>query len=172
MAFVSQEMKKELTPAIKAVLKKYNMKASIAVKHHSTLVVNIKSGDLDIVTATNEARLESFERQDLYRNPHDVKYLAQRLDDYVQVNEYYIEETYKNYPEISAFLLELKEAMEGPDYFNHDDSMTDYFFRSHYTDINVGNWEKPYVCTSETKDLTPKIEEIRKIADQLIKEAA
>lgn len=47
MAYVSQEMKKELAPAIKDVLKKYNMKASIAVRHHLTLVVNIKSGVID-----------------------------------------------------------------------------------------------------------------------------
>ena len=44
MAYVSQEMKKQLAPAIKAVLKKHNMKGSIAVRHHSTLVVNIKEG--------------------------------------------------------------------------------------------------------------------------------
>lgn len=47
MAYVSQEDKKELTPAIKAVLKKYNVKATIAVRNHSTLVVNIKEGYID-----------------------------------------------------------------------------------------------------------------------------
>ena len=41
MAYVSQEMKKELAPAIKAVLKKYRMKGSIAVNNHSTLEVNL-----------------------------------------------------------------------------------------------------------------------------------
>ena len=44
MAYVSQDDKKKLAPAIKAVLKKYKVKASIAVRHHSTLVVNIKEG--------------------------------------------------------------------------------------------------------------------------------
>ena len=47
MAYVSQEDKKKLAPAIKAVLKKYNMKGSIAVRHHSTLVVNLKAGAID-----------------------------------------------------------------------------------------------------------------------------
>ena len=58
MAYVSQEDKKNLAPAIKAVLKKYNVKASIAVRHHSTLVVNIKSSPLDIISAVNESQLE------------------------------------------------------------------------------------------------------------------
>lgn len=47
MAYMSQENKKALSPAIKAVLKKFNMKGSIAVRNHSTLVVNIKEGVID-----------------------------------------------------------------------------------------------------------------------------
>ena len=123
MAYVSQEMKKELAPQIKAVLKKYGMKGSIAVRHHMSLVVNIKSGKLDILGALGASEYER---------------------DYVQVNPYWIEENYDN-PKVVAFLTELKEAMEGPNFFCHDDSMTDYFHRSHYIDINVGQWNKPYI---------------------------
>jgi hypothetical protein len=47
MAYVSQETKAKLSPAIKAVLKKYNMKGTIAVKHHFSLVVNLQSGPID-----------------------------------------------------------------------------------------------------------------------------
>ena len=46
MAYMSQEKKKELAPKIKAVLKEYGMKGTIAVNHHSSLVVNLKSGPL------------------------------------------------------------------------------------------------------------------------------
>jgi len=166
MAYMSQEKKKALTPAIKAVLKKYNAKASIAVRHHSTLVVNIKSSDLDIVSASNEARLDQIERE-LYHNPN---YYVQ-LDDYVNVNEYWIEDTYKKHPEIVSFLTELKSAMEGDDFFNEDDIMTDYFHRSHYIDINVGSYDKPYVCNVETKDLSNRIAEVKAIRDDL-KQAA
>ena len=84
MAYVSQEMKKELAPAIKAVLKKYRMKGSIAVNNHSTLEVNLSEGYVDCIS-------------------------------------------------------------KGPKYFNNDDAMTDYFSRSHYTDINIGKWNKPFV---------------------------
>ena len=49
MAYVSQEMKKELKPAIKAVLKKYGMKGTIAVRDHMVLVCNLKKGKLDIL---------------------------------------------------------------------------------------------------------------------------
>ena len=123
MAYVSQEMKKELAPAIKAVLKKYGMKGSIAVRHHMSLVCNIKSGKLDILGALGASEYER---------------------DYVQVNPYWIEENYDD-AEVVAFLSELKEAMEGPNFFCEDDIMTDYFHRSHYIDINVGQFNKPYI---------------------------
>jgi len=53
MAYVSQADKKELAPAIKAVLKKYDMKATIAVRNHSTLVVKVKSGAIDFTDYAN-----------------------------------------------------------------------------------------------------------------------
>ena len=50
---------------------------------------------------------------------------------------------------LNKFLKELLDAMKGPKYFNHDDAMTDYFHRSHYTDINIGKWSKPYTLVKE-----------------------
>ena len=47
MAYVSQADKAKLAPAIRAVLNKYNMKATISVRHHSTLVVTVKGGGID-----------------------------------------------------------------------------------------------------------------------------
>jgi hypothetical protein len=47
MAYMSQENKKTLAPAIKSVLKEYGMKGSIGVDNHSTLVVNLKEGHID-----------------------------------------------------------------------------------------------------------------------------
>ena len=120
MAYVSQAMKKDLAPAIKAVLKKYKMKASIAVRTHSTLAVNIKSGAIDFTGNYTHG------------------------DNYIQVNEYWIDDHYANNTVAKNFLNELLAAMKGPKYFNNDDAQSDYFHRSHYTDINVGNWNKPY----------------------------
>ena len=118
MAYVSQADKKALAPAIKAVLNKYGMKGSIAVRHHSTLVVTVKSGAVDV-----------------------SEYM--RGDAYIDVNPYWIDQHYTGIQR--NFLNELLEAMKGPNYFNNDDIMTDYFSRSHYTDITIGTaWNKPY----------------------------
>ena len=118
MAYVSQADKKALAPAIKAVLNKYGMKGSIRVRHHSTLVVTVKSGAIDF-----------------------SEYM--RGEAYIDVNPYWIDTHYSGIAR--DFLNELLAAMKGPNYFNNDDAMTDYFSRSHYTDITIGTaWNKPY----------------------------
>ena len=115
MAYVSQADKKSLAPAIRAVLNKYGMKGSISIRNHSTLCVTIKSGALDF----------------------DCR------DGYEDVNVYWIDQHYAGIQR--AFLNELLDAMKGPNYFNEDDAQTDYFHRSHYTDITIGSaWNKPY----------------------------
>jgi len=118
MAYVSQADKKRLAPAIKAVLKKYDMKGSIAVRNHRTLVVKLRSGRIDF-----------------------APYMRDN-DQYIDVNVYWIDTHYNGVAR--DFLNELLDAMKGSEYFNDDDAMTDYFSRSHYTDIEVGAWNKPY----------------------------
>jgi len=142
MAYVSQEMKKDLAPQIKAVLKKYGLKGSIGVRHHSSLVVNIKSGILDLIGASNKHRIEDAKRRgsEPYIN-----------DNYIQVNENYMSEWMEEVGEskIAKFYDELVAAMKGVgsqsvEWYNNSDIMTDYFDRAYYIDINVGQWNKPY----------------------------
>jgi hypothetical protein len=134
MAYVSQEDKARLAPGIKAVLKKYNMKGSIAVRNHSTLVVNIKSGPIDIISDANAIRKE-------YSDWHGGPFYE--IDGYFDVNVYHIDRGHSG--KAAKFLNELVDAMKGAGYFCEDDIQTDYFHRSHYVSVNVGGgWNKPY----------------------------
>ena len=117
MAYVSQADKARLAPAIRAVLNRYGIKGSISVRHHSTLVVTVKSGNVDFG------------------------------GDNIDVNVYWIDRHYTGVAR--RFLNELHRAMMGPDWFCNDDAMTDYFHRSHYCDIRIGNWQRPYVFMGE-----------------------
>ncbi len=119
MAYVSQQMKAELAPAIKTILKKYGVKGSLAVSNHSTLVLNIKSGKID------------FAKDSTSDNYH------------YQVNTYWTDSHYKG--QAKKFFAEVIAAMKGPKFFDHSDSMSDYFHVSHYIDINLGTWNKPYI---------------------------
>jgi len=116
MAYVSQADKAKLAPQIKKVLSKYGMKGSISIRHHMSLVVTIQSGAIE------------------FEHSHG--------DGYTQVNVYHIDSHYTG--KAKAFLTELLAAMKGPEWFDKSDIMTDYFHVSHYCDINIGKWNKPY----------------------------
>ena len=47
MAYMNQEKKAKIAAAIKPVLKKYGLKATLSVHNHSSICVNIKSGPID-----------------------------------------------------------------------------------------------------------------------------
>ena len=49
MAYISQEDKKELAPAIKKVLKDFGMKGSISIRNHMSLVVTVTEGVLSLI---------------------------------------------------------------------------------------------------------------------------
>ena len=125
MAYVSQELKAKLAPTIKAICKKYGVKASLAVRNHSTLVLNIKSGKIDFINdygSTPEARAD-----------------AEKFG--IQVNPYWYKDHFNG--EAYHFLSEIIPAMNNG---NHDNSdiQTDYFDVGWYIDVNIGRWNKKY----------------------------
>lgn len=137
MAYVSQEMKNKIAPVIKALCAEYGIKATLAVKHHSTLVLNIQSGPIDFLAVGNRIARETAARR-------GQQYYGDECN-YSQVNVYWIEEHYDGVAR--EFLAKAYAALKGPDFFDHSDAMTDYFHRSHYQDINIGRYNKPYVLT-------------------------
>lgn len=138
MAYFNQERKKERTPAIKAILKKYGVKGSLAVRNHSTFVLNIKSGSIDFI--------ENFIQTD--KDKPYAKHMSQDQIEYIRnnrsldVNPYWFQEHYSGVAK--AFLFEIFKAMNAG---NHDNSdiQTDYFDVGWYVDVNIGTWNKPYI---------------------------
>ena len=134
MAYINQNEKKELAVGIKAVLKKYGVKGTIAVRNHMVLVVNIKSGKLDIIqnwfdTVTKKGTVNDY--GDIMAKP-----------EYLSVNQYWIDENYSGV--VKDFIHELYAAMKGDKWFDKSDIQSDYFHTAYYMDVNVGSWNKPY----------------------------
>ena len=114
MAYVSPELKKSLVPGIKAVLKKYGVKGTVSVLHHSTLRVRLTAGAVPF--------------------PDDML-------EHGTVNRYGLS---RNFDGIAReFLTELDEAINVGN-FDRSDIMTDFFCVGYYTAIRVGDWGKPY----------------------------
>ena len=127
MAFISQQDKKTLAPAIKAVFKKYGLKGTISIQHHMTLCANVSAGRLDLIGAAAQVgdfRSSGYYQANAYR-PTNEKYKDINID-------------------IFNFYEDLKKAMKGAIWFDKSDIMTDYFHTAFYIDINIGQWNKPY----------------------------
>ena len=131
MAYMNQYKKARLTPAIKAAMTKYGIKGTIAVRHRSTLVVNIKSGKLDFIANYNET---------ISNRPGGFR-TGSPAEKALDVNPYWYQEHFTGQP--LEFLRELFHAMNAG---NHDrsDIQTDYFDVGWYNDVNIGSWDKPY----------------------------
>jgi NAD+--asparagine ADP-ribosyltransferase len=127
MAYVSQELKAKLAPKIKAICKKYGVKASLAVRHHSTLVLNIKEGKVDFITDYNECN---------HNSPR-----FEPATGSIQVNPYH----YKSHFQGDAyhFLSEVIPEMNAGNW-DKSDIQSDYFNVGWYIDVNIGKWNKPY----------------------------
>lgn len=138
MAYFNQERKQERAPAIKAILKKYGIKGSLAVRNHMTFVLNIKSGKIDFI--------ENFIQTDIdkpYGNKMSSEQIAYiRKNQSLDVNTYWYKENYSG--KAKDFLKEVLAVMNGG---NHDNSdvQTDYFDVGWYVDVNIGSWDKPYI---------------------------
>ena len=125
MAYVSQELKAKLAPKIKAICKKYGVKASLAVRHHSTLVLNIKSGKVDFIND--------------YGDTPETRADAEKFG--IQVNSYHYKSHFNG--EAYHFLSEVIPEMNAGNW-DKSDIQTDYFNVGWYIDVNIGKWNKPY----------------------------
>ena len=139
MAYMSQTRKAEMSPAIKAICKKYGVKASIGVQHHSTLVLNIQASEIDFIGSINRV---------MSQHPRFNEREYRAIKDSCNVNVYRYSEQFDGVA--LEFLSEVIPAMYVG---NHDnsDSQSDYFDVGWYVDVNVGRWNKPYLLTSSQK---------------------
>ena len=119
MAYVSQELKARLSPAIKEVCKKHGVKATLSVRDHCVLVLTVSSGKLDFMGS----------------------FLSHAGVPRGHINTYSYATHFTG--ACRDFLAEVIAAMNDG---NHDSSdiQSDYFSVGWYIGINIGKWDKPY----------------------------
>lgn len=125
MAYMSQERKAQLAPAIKAICKTYGIKATLSVNNYSTLNLNVSSGKIDFLASGKRCGSYGEDNTEVANT----------------VNPYWYQSHYDGVAK--DFLTEVHQAMN---IGNHDNSdiMTDYFDVGWYAHVNLGRWNKPY----------------------------
>lgn len=119
MAYITQEKKKEKALLLKPLLKEYGIKATLSISNHSKLHLNIKSGPLAFLSQYNKGREKP-------RNYATVTYCLEKFEGKER-----------------EFLEKASKIIEEGNH-NNSNSMTDYFDIGYFTEINIGQFDKPY----------------------------
>ncbi len=118
MAYISTEKVKEIRTQLKKVFP--NLKFSIRKLHYSKVKIIIKSGNIDFITdynATNQRK-------------------------YLSINEYSIDK----FTGVSKDALKkVYKIAKFQGWYDNSDSMSDYFDTAYFIDVQIGDWEKPYI---------------------------
>ena len=129
MAFMDQARKKGLEALCREHGKKFPaVKWSMRVRHHSTVVFTIASGDIDFAA-------DAVDREGRTASGH----LGARGE--CEVNRYRLAESWKG--RALEFLQGMRDALYTG---NHDrsDIQSDYFDVGWYVQMQIGRWDKPY----------------------------
>lgn len=124
MAYVNQDKKAKIAAALKKVVPA-GWKYSLAVRHHSTIVMTISAAPFDLIKA--------FKASD-YFNPETATS--------IEVNPYH----YRSHIADECVADVIEAIMDALNTDNHDrsDLQTDYFDVGHYVDLHIGRWNKPF----------------------------
>ena len=129
MANMNQNKKAAIAAELKKVVPS-DWKYSLAVKHHSTIVMTIKSAPIDL--------LRCFAESDYYKHDEAT---------YKDVNVYHYQRNITD-PEIAKIFNDIISALNTGNW-DRSDLMTDYHDVGHYVDLQIGRWDKPFICTAE-----------------------
>ena len=135
MAYMSQENKKLIAAALKIAMKGTGVTYTLAVNHHSTIVMTLKSGPVDFILNAEEIV------QSKPRAPGAYAYMRPKA---LQVNTYWYKEQFTGQ---ALAILEKAIPVLNTGNHNNSDAQTDYFDVGWYVNVTIGQWNKPYTVT-------------------------
>lgn len=165
MPYVSQEKKKKIADALKASGLPKTFKYTLAVDHHSELVLTIREAPATVLD-------DFIGHVDAYGNLNDLrgneKNALERFEEegYWDVNIFHMEKQFsgKTLKVIQKMLEVIKSAGE---WFDKSDAMTDYFHTAFYITIKFGRWNKPVTFTGSRRR-KPKVEPVERVVADFV----
>lgn len=123
MAYIKTEEVKAIRNQLKEKFPQF--KFSVVRKHHSSVHVTIKSGNVDFSSLFENAWKQG----------------------YIQLNPYHLYHYNEFKPLFDEMVTIIKTAptlVGGDPWYDKSDAMVDYFDTAYYFNLNIGEWDKPY----------------------------
>jgi len=125
MAYMNQEKKTIIANLLKLVVPE-GWKYSLAVQHHSGIVMTIYSAPIDLIDLVQDMEGEYVKRG------------------YLNLNTYWLDKAYSG--ELLEVFNKIHAALNHNNH-NRSDSQSDYFDVGHHVYIDIGKWDKPFKVT-------------------------
>ena len=137
MAYMSQEKKKEIAAELKKVVPK-GWKYRLGVRHHSTLVMVIRSAPVDLVDEHNRAVY--INNPGYEPDEHGVVGRGRLAKDNFSINTYVPPQMVESNEVFKKILKTLNTGN-----YDNSDIQSDYFDYGFFVDLKVGAWDKPFM---------------------------
>lgn len=137
MAHMSQEHKKKIAAELKKAMAGTGVRYTLAVQHHSAIVMNIQSAPVDFIANATEVALRK-------RNDMRVYDASQPRPTSLQVNPYWYQEHFTG--KCLEILEKILPVLNRGNH-NRSDILSDYHDVGWYVYVNVGQWNKPFQVT-------------------------
>ena len=135
MAYVNQELKARIKAALKPIMPA-DWKWSLAVRNHSTIVLTISAAPADLlgeIERCAQANAEREGRQNYFRKDGG----------HADLNVYHFRRALDEHVELFARIIDALNT----DNFDNSDLMSDYHHVGHYVTVQIGRWDKAFICT-------------------------
>ena len=162
MAYISQKEKKEKLLKLKPLFAKYGIRATLSIRNHSTLSLNIWESKIDFINQYHNYKIKNPDRFSRYE---DINKIDKSIELYTGAGRLMEFEEFEG--EAREFLLEANKILQEGN-FDQSDSQTDYFHVGFYSQINIGNWERAFIYNpdfskKEEKAKKGKVSELVKV---------
>ena len=143
MAYIKTEEVSAIRNELKKRFGHTGLKFGVRKMHHSSVHVTIKSGTIDFSDHFSHG------------------------EGYAQINHYHLD-MYGEHEKLFEDILNVikvapADADGGREWFDKSDIMTDYFHTAFYISMNIGSWDKPYVCSNPVKIAAQMVDVIEDI---------
>lgn len=137
MAYMNQEHKKEIAAALKLIIPA-TWKWSLAVRHHSTIVLTISAAPVDLLGEIERCAKTYAEQRGKACHFNKSQGIA-------VINVYHPHNSFDKHLDLITKIIAALNLHN----FDKSDPMTDYFHVGHYVALQVGRWDKPFIFTGE-----------------------
>jgi hypothetical protein len=137
MAYMPQELKKQLVKKVRAVLPK-DWKVTFGVENGTGIVMNINSAGTDIQSKYIESTQTHMMQSTLEQRLEHAKTFGCSVHSYIGKTEFCQDK------ELNDILVKVNDALNSENYDNSD-VQTDYFDKRYHVWINIGRFDKPFI---------------------------